>query len=279
MQLIPVIEEKQKSIQAPLLARQFTVSEEKQSVFAKENLPNVALSTLSPQELLERAIEKIEKQNTKQHAQEEEQRPVTILPPSVPGTDRISSLRLLGCIHRLFYIAENEYGLVIIDQHAAHERVLYEQFMQQYRAKNIAVQELLVPQQMEFSPSELLLLEEQKEALQRLGFFFEAFGGRTILLRSVPAVLGKIVNKEVVHDILAQFEDKTTVLDELKEEKIIRSACRAAVKAQDVVHEEEMKQIVLQLQQCKQPFTCPHGRPTMIQLSVPELERKFKRVV
>ncbi len=260
MHLATVAEERQKSVQALLLARQFTVSEEKQSVFAKE-------------------IEKIEKLNTKQYAQEEQQRSVTILPPSVPRTDRISSLRILGCIHRLFYIAENEYGLVIIDQHAAHERVLYEQFMQQYRAKNIAVQELLAPEPMEFSPSELLLLEEQKEVFQHLGFFFEAFGGRTILLRTVPTVLGKIVNKGVVHDILAQFEDKTTVLDALKEEKIIRSACRAAVKAQDVVHEEEMKQIVLQLQQCKQPFTCPHGRPTMIQLSVPELERKFKRVV
>lgn len=284
MCLATVAEEKQKVIHAPLLAKQVIMHEEKQSIFVKEaSTPSAQL--LSPQQILERAMEKIEAQHTiqpaKQNAQEEQQTKtsVTILPSEVPGTERISSLRLLGCIHRLFYIAENEYGLVIIDQHAAHERVLYEQFMQQFMTKGIAVQELLVPEQIEFSPAELLLLEEQKEILLQFGFFFEAFGGRTMLLRSVPAVLGKIINKDVVHDILAQLDEKTTALDHFKEEKLIRSACRAAVKAQDVVHEEEMKQIVLQLQQCKQPFTCPHGRPTMIQMSVPELEKKFKRVV
>ncbi len=268
MRLATVAEEKQKVIQAPLFAQQFAIHDEKQSVFVKNGQAHSS-QILSPQELLERAIGKIE----------QEPNAVTLLPPQVAGTERISSLRLLGCIHRLFYIAENEYGLVIIDQHAAHERVLYEQFMQQYKTRNITVQELLVPEQMEFSPAELLLLEEQKEMLQHLGFFFDAFGGRTMLLRSVPAVLGKIVNKEVVRDMLTQLGDKTTALDNFREEMIIRSACHAAVKAQDIVHEEEMKQIVLQLQQCKQPFTCPHGRPTMIQMSVPELERKFKRVV
>lgn len=279
-----VAEEKQKVIQAPLLAKHVVMHEEKQSIFVKEAQTTSAQS-LSPQEILERAMEKIEARDMMQHAKQnvhEEQQTktsVTILPSDVPGTERISSLRLLGCIHRLFYIAENEYGLVIIDQHAAHERVLYEQFMHQFRTKGIAVQELLVPEQIEFSPAELLLLEEQKEILLQFGFFFEAFGGRTMLLRSVPAVLGKIINKDVVHDILAQLDEKTTALDHFKEEKLIRSACRAAVKAQDIVHEEEMKQIIMQLQQCKQPFTCPHGRPTMIQMSVPELERKFKRVV
>lgn len=265
MCLATVAEEKQKVIQAPLLAKQVVMHEEKQSIFVKE-AQTTSGQSLSPQEILERAMEKIETQHTIQHAKQNAQK-------------EQHSLRLLGCVHRLFYIAENEYGLVIIDQHAAHERVLYEQFMHQFRTKGIAVQELLVPEQIEFSPAELLLLEEQKEILQQFGFFFEAFGGRTMLLRSVPAVLGKIINKDLVHDILAQLDEKTTALDHFKEEKLIRSACRAAVKAQDIVHEEEMKHIVLQLQQCKQPFTCPHGRPTMIQMSVPELERKFKRVV
>ena len=100
-----------------------------------------------------------------------------------------------------------------------------------------------------------------------------------MLLRTVPFIFGKNMPKEVVHDVLAQLGEKSNVLDQIKEEKIIRSACRAAVKARDVVHENEMKKILDDLRLCRQPFTCPHGRPTMIQFTVPELEKKFKRVV
>src|SRR3989338_1254207 len=151
--------------------------------------------------------------------------------------------------------------------------------MQQFYEGTIHSQELLVPEEIEFSPAEMLLFKEHRKSIERLGFTLEEFGRNTLLLRSVPSILGKLVDKETIHEILAQITDRTMTVHEKKEEKLIRSACRAAVKANDIVHSNEMHGIMEQLQQCKQPFTCPHGRPTMIQFSIPELEKKFKRVV
>lgn len=284
-QLIPVIaEEKPTTVQAPLIAKQyssFSVAEEKQAFFKKEE-GQEENREVNPQEIFEKIVQKFT--NTETLLQEQEKRdtieetPTTTTTPAISGTERISSLKLIGCIHDTFYLAENELGLVIIDQHASHERVLYEKFMQQFYEKNIPVQELLAPEEMEFSPTEMLVLQENKEILERLGFQFEEFGRNTMLLRTIPSVLGRFLDKEIVHEILVQLGEKTS-LDVVKEEKIIRSACRAAVKAHDVVHLPEMKTILQQLQQCRQPFTCPHGRPTMIQFTIPELEKKFKRVV
>ncbi len=261
--LMPAIaEEKTTTLQAPMIAKQFTVTEEKQMFLKKTEMHKsspLSSSLLSSSPL--------------NHSS-----PIIFESPKVSGTERISSLKLLGKVHNVFYLAENELGLVIIDQHAAHERVLYEHFMKQFYDKNIHVQELLVPEEMDFSPTEMLLLQENIVHLEALGFSFEEFGRNTMLLRTIPSILGKLIDKEAVHEILAQIGDKTQI-HEMKEEKIIRTACRAAVKANDVVHLQEMLAIMEQLQKCKQPFTCPHGRPTMIQFTIPELERKFKRVV
>lgn len=287
--LIPVIaEEKPATVQAPLITKQyssFSVAEEKQAFFKKEQQEeDKENADVNPQEIFEKIVERFTNAETLLQEQEKEKRntaeetPTTTTTSAVSGTERISSLKLIGCIQDTFYLAENELGLVIIDQHASHERVLYEKFMQQFYEKNIPVQELLAPEEMEFSPTEMLVLQENKEVLERLGFLFEEFGRNTMLLRTIPSVLGRFIDKEVVHEILVQLGEKTS-LDMVKEEKIIRNACRAAVKAHDVVHLPEMKTILQQLQQCRQPFTCPHGRPTMIQFTIPELEKKFKRVV
>lgn len=268
--------------QAPIAAKQFTVIEEKQTFFNKEepkqlHNPEEEISlTASAQEMLERALQKVQEGKTEQKEKQEE--PLTLQTPAVSSSERVSTMRLIGRIHDTFYIAENELGLVIIDQHAAHERVMYEKFMEQLYEKKVPVQELLIPEEMEFSPAEMLTLKDNSEHLERLGFQFEEFGRNTMLLRTVPMVLGRFVDKEVIHEILANITEKSS-MEIKKEEKIIRSACRAAVKAHDIVHTQEMHTIMEQLQKCKQPFTCPHGRPTMIQMSIPELEKKFKRVV
>jgi DNA mismatch repair protein MutL len=257
--LMPVVSEKQ-GVQAPLIAQQFHVTERHQTAFVEYNTKT---ASLSPQHILERAMEKMG---------------VADIIVEKKTNEQISTLQLLGCIHDVFFIAQNELGLVIIDQHAAHERVLYEKFMQQFQEKSIVVQELLEPEQMEFSPTELLLLKEHRDVLQTLGFMLEEFGGKTFLLRSIPAIFGNHVKKDVIYDVLAGLSGKTAVA-EFMEEKIIRQACRAAVKANDIVHVNEMKKILHDLEHCQQPYTCPHGRPTMIQFTIPDLERKFKRVV
>jgi DNA mismatch repair protein MutL len=227
---------------------------------------------LKPQEILEKALEKVNEIEQKPIS------PISSAPVVVKPDNRISTVKLIGKIHNTFYLAENELGLVIIDQHAVHERVLYEKFMQQYFDNAIHIQELLVPEEIEFSPAEMLLVKDNFKALEKLGFQFDEFGKNTMLLRTIPLVLGKHLPKEIVHEILQQLEEKTAIAF-AKEEKLIRNACRAAVKAHDVVHVQEMSSILQELQKCKQPFTCPHGRPTMIQFTIPELEKKFKRVV
>ena len=290
--LVPIIaEEKPTFTQAPLMAKQFTVQEEKQTFFAgRENdktQQEESASEISAQEMLDRALQKVvgaEAQNSEEKSNEEEKEQdssasLTTVASAIAGTERISTLKLIGRIHNVFYLAENELGLIIIDQHAAHERVLYEKFMEQYYGKNIKTQELLVPEEIDFSPAEMLLYKENKKYIEQLGFHLEEFGRNTLLLRTVPSILGRLIDKETIHEIMVQINDKAMLLNEVQEEKIIRTACRAAVKANDVVHLQEMQTILQQLQKCKQPFTCPHGRPTMIQFTIPELEKKFKRVV
>lgn len=268
-QLIPVLtEESTKSIQAPLFVKQTVIETEKQQFFAAESFSKTEEQTVA-QEIFERALQRFSNIEEKTAQQE----------PQPEKMNQRYQIKLLGCVHKVFYLAENELGLLIIDQHAAHERVLYEKFMEMYRQRNITTQELLVPEELEFSPTEMIIIKEHKKVVEQLGFMLEEFGRNTMLLRTVPAVFGKYMNKEMIHEILFQLQERTTALDAIKEEKIIRTACRAAVKAHDVVHIPEMQQILEQLQQCQQPFTCPHGRPTMIQFSIPDLEKKFKRVV
>ncbi len=268
-QLVPtIVEESSKTIQAPLFAKHAVVEIEKQNFFEYQQLGKTEEQEIAKQ-IFERALERVS--GSKEETAAEQKQPEKIT--------QKSQIKLLGCIHHVFYLAENELGLLIIDQHAAHERVLYEKFIELYKNKNMTTQELLVPEEIEFSPAEMLLLKENKKMLEKLGFYVEEFGRNTMLLRTIPTVFGKYMNKEMIHEILFQLGERTTALDEFKEEKIIRTACRAAVKAHDIVHIPEMQQILEQLQHCQQPFTCPHGRPTMIQMSVPELEKKFKRIV
>ena len=279
-QLMPTISDEKQDMQTPLLPKQFAVTEEKQSSIKSE------IVDINPQVILEKAIEKVKsgiaftEKETEQGTESEKiiAAPITTEPVTIKADNRISSLKLIGRIHDMFYIAENEYGLVIIDQHAAHERVLYEKFMQQYFDNQIHTQELLVPEEMEFSPAEILLVKDNIKTLEKLGFHFDEFGRNTMLMRTIPSVLGKFLPKESIHEILSQLDEKTAI-DFAKEEKLIRNACRSAVKANDVVHTQEMSSILQELQKCKQPFTCPHGRPTMIQFTIPELEKKFKRIM
>lgn len=264
-QLMPIISEAAAvHQQGAVAAKQFIVVEEKQTFL--KNQGKESEKEIKVEEEIKEEITKVVQDLITTHT------------PAVTASERISTMQLIGRIHNTFYIAENEFGMIIIDQHAAHERVMYERFMAQFYEKKVPVQELLVPQEMEFSPAELITLNESSAHLEKLGFHFEEFGRNSMLLRTVPLVLGRFVNKEVIHEILANVTEKSSI-DTRKEEKIIRSACRAAVKAHDVVHSQEMHTILEQLQKCKQPFTCPHGRPTMIQMSIPELEKKFKRVI
>jgi len=186
-------------------------------------------------------------------------------------------LRLVGQVASTYLVAEGPDGLYLIDQHAAHERVLFEQFMSQ-RSGLIPSQSLLEAVAVDFPLSEARLLADQLPTLQHLGFQVEEFGPNTFLVRTIPAVLAHIDPAAALRVLVDDFEEDETPLQSEVEAKIIARVCkRAAIKAGQVLLPEEQKALLLDLVACESPRTCPHGRPTMIHLSVDLLERQFGR--
>ncbi len=190
--------------------------------------------------------------------------------------DKFPLLKLLGQIHKTYFVAETEGGLFHIDQHAAHERVMYEQLMKQYTDGKVQMQRLLEGELVDVSPGEKVLLLEQKEELEKLGFTIESFGGDSFAVKTIPLIFGRVRIKELLHDILALLENKNS-LAQKKEEIITRMACRAAVMAGDALTVPQMEKIIADLAKTELPYTCPHGRPTIIKVTIDELEKKFRR--
>ncbi len=196
--------------------------------------------------------------------------------PGLPGA-HIPLLRLVGQIASAYLVAEGPDGLYLIDQHAAHERVLFERFMAQ-RSGEIPSQALLQPATVELPAAGVRLLEPQLPMLQRLGFQVELFGSNTFLVRSIPNLLSGSDPAAALRVLVEDFEEDETPLQEEVEARIIARVCkRAAVKAGHTLSPEEQKALLADLEACHSPRTCPHGRPTMIHLSVDLLERQFGR--
>jgi DNA mismatch repair protein MutL len=194
----------------------------------------------------------------------------------LPGA-RIPLLRLVGQIASAYLVAEGPDGLYLIDQHAAHERVLFERFMAQ-RSGEIPAQALLQPATIELPASSARLLEPQLPMLQRLGFEVEVFGSNTYLVRAIPDLLSGSDPAAALRVLVEDFEEDETPLRDEVEARIIARVCkRAAVRAGHTLSPQEQKTLLADLENCQSPRTCPHGRPTMIHLSVDLLERQFGR--
>lgn len=190
-----------------------------------------------------------------------------------------SSFRILGVLHKLYVLMENSEGLVLMDQHAAHERVLFEQMRAAMEAKGVPTQRLLIPLTMQVTPRDFDILNRNLETLSKLGIEAEPFGTNAFKLDALPAFvktddpLGLLRN---VLDELAGAGSRTSAL-RLGEDMIATTVCRHAVKANDNLRVPELNKLLADLLACEMPFCCPHGRPTLIQISLPELERKFGR--
>jgi DNA mismatch repair protein MutL len=196
----------------------------------------------------------------------------------VSSADRLPPLRVVGQLGATYIVAEGPEGLYLIDQHAAHERVLFECLLAERERAAVASQALLEPQPVELAPEAVGLLEEHLEALSSLGFQVEPFGGTTLLVRALPALVAEENPREVLEDMAAALLAGDVPLGGRVEEGVTRSVCkRAAVKAGQVMTQAEMEELVRALEQCASPRTCPHGRPTMIHLSVEQLAREFGR--
>ncbi len=192
-----------------------------------------------------------------------------------PVAKSIPILRVVGQLANTYVIAEGPDGMYLIDQHAAHERVLFEKIRNERSRRAPEVQGLLEPVTVELTVRQQELLEIQAEALSEYGFGIEHFGERTYLVRSMPAVLrGQNVAQSLVEvlDFLAEGEK-----GDRREDIAASLACHGAVRAGQALSHEEMRDLIRQLEQASQPRTCPHGRPTMIHLSSLQLEKGFGR--
>ncbi len=205
--------------------------------------------------------------------------PETAAPPAqveLPGTG-MPLLRLIGQIGGTYLVAEGPDGLYLIDQHAAHERILYERFIKRL-GEAIPSQVLLEPVVVQIPPEKARLLEEQTELLGSLGIQIEPFGPGSFRVRAIPAFLSGADPAAIVQVILGDFEeDETPFQHELEKRLIARICKRSAVKGGQVLSGEEQEKLLRDLEACQSPRTCPHGRPTMIHLSVDLLERQFGR--
>ncbi|MDI9400684.1 MAG: DNA mismatch repair endonuclease MutL [Limisphaerales bacterium] len=190
-------------------------------------------------------------------------------------------LYLIGVLSRLYLLFESDRGLVIVDQHAAHERILFERLMEQAQKGNAEQQKLLLSETIETGMKDAALLKERLLIFQKLGIGLHEFGARTFLIDALPPFVKAVSAKEFVLNLLDSLRTAGREISQadLAMETIATHACRLAVKANDVMANEEIEHLMDQLRQCKMPYTCPHGRPTIIEISTRELEKKFRRIV
>ncbi len=189
-------------------------------------------------------------------------------------------LRLLGVIGKLYVVLESDRGLVLLDQHAAHERILFEQMLERLEHGDAPSQRLLLPETVELSARDTQFIRENLATLTRLGIGLNEFGERTFLLDALPPMVKTREPRQFV----------TTLIDELKavgagvnalrlgEDVVAKTVCRHAVKANDALSLPELEKLIEDLRHCTMPYTCPHGRPTLIEMNFRELEKKFGRV-
>jgi DNA mismatch repair protein MutL len=193
--------------------------------------------------------------------------------PSLPA------LRILGQLALTYIIAEGPEGLYLIDQHAAHERVLFEKLLAERELGAVSSQALLDPAPVDIPADSAYLLEEQLPMLQDLGFEMDHFGGNTFLVRAVPALMQQDDITAALRQLVADLEVGDAPLRKDLEARVLRRVCkRMAIKAGRVLSFAEMAALVRDLEACESPRTCPHGRPTMIQISTGQLEKEFGRL-
>ncbi len=190
---------------------------------------------------------------------------------------RRSPLRFLSQLTNTYILAEDADGLVVIDQHAAHERVLYEKVMAALRKGSAESQRLLIPTTLEVSSEESFLLQENNDLLRKIGFEIRPFGERTFIMEAVPPFFPTGETKTAVRDFLAAVQQSRKEYDSEREKIVVRSVCRSSVMAHDRLSTEECEALLVRLMSAEFPYTCPHGRPTMVKMSLREIEKWFKR--
>jgi DNA mismatch repair protein MutL len=200
--------------------------------------------------------------------------------PALRGKHQ-QQFQIIGVLNKLYVLMENADGLVLVDQHAAHERILFEELRRRMEEQGVPAQKLLITQTFELPPRDADWIEQNMSILQKMGIGIESFGPNTFKIDSLPGFLnvtdGAQFMRKVIDD-LKSASDRSSAL-RLGEDMIASTVCRHAVKANDSLRYLEVEKLIQDLLDCDLPYCCPHGRPTMIQISNAELEKKFGRKV
>ncbi len=209
--------------------------------------------------------------------------PIAVTPPPREEprqpAGKSGQFNVLGVLGRLYVLMENKDGLVLVDQHAAHERILFEELRRRLEANDTLSQQLLFPLTLQMNPKDADWLRRHLEPLQRMGIGLEEFGAGAFKLDSLPPFLQVAEPLGLLREIIDALQAAGAGASKLRlgEEMIAKTVCRHAVKANDHLRERELVRLLDDLLACELPYCCPHGRPTMIQMSYAELERKFGR--
>jgi DNA mismatch repair protein MutL len=197
-----------------------------------------------------------------------------------PTLSSLGTLRPLGQIRNSFILAVNEDGLWIIDQHVAHERVLFERVLKQRAAQKVESQRLLMPIVLELSPAQQAVFTEISEELQHNGFEAEPFGARSVAVKVAPAGVDAAAVEHMLHELLDQFsrEEQSLNLEKIRSRIAASIACHAAIKVNMPLEQNKMEWLLTELSKTDHPMACPHGRPVVLRYSVKDIQKAFKRI-
>jgi DNA mismatch repair protein MutL len=197
-----------------------------------------------------------------------------------PTLSALGTLRPLGQIRNSFILAVNEDGLWIVDQHVAHERVLFERVLKQRAIQKVESQRLLMPIVLELSPAQQAVFSEISDELQRNGFEAEPFGARSVAVKVAPAGVEASAVEHMLHELLDQFsrEEQSLNLEKIRARIAASIACHAAIKVNMPLEQNKMEWLLAELAQTDHPMSCPHGRPVVLRYSVKDIQKAFKRI-
>ena len=181
-------------------------------------------------------------------------------------------------IHEKYIVSQINSGLVIIDQHVAHERVLYEDALGAFESNPLSAQTLLFPETLEFSADDFSVLLEILPSLNQLGFRMKEFGTNTVLVEAIPSEMAWGNEKTILREIMDSYMENKTKYSSWQDSLAASYSCHAAVKAGDPLTIQEMQALVNRLFSTEHPYYCPHGRPIIVQLSLEELDKRFERI-
>ncbi|PYL13407.1 MAG: DNA mismatch repair endonuclease MutL [Verrucomicrobia bacterium] len=200
---------------------------------------------------------------------------------SIKPDSNQQQFQIIGVLNKLYVLMENVNGLVLVDQHAAHERILFEELRRRMEEEGVPGQKLLLPHTFDLPPRDADWVERNMSILQKMGIGIESFGPNTFKIDSLPAFLNASNPTQFMRKVIDDLKNASTSSSAMRlgEEIIAKTVCRHAVKANDPLRYPEVEKLIRDLLDCEMPYCCPHGRPTMIQISLTELEKKFGRKI